>query len=56
MDTCIAALLSTFLSLLIGALTFPWSAGEMAQWVTVLVAKLEDQSLIPKTHMIEGEN
>jgi hypothetical protein len=27
----------------------------MAQWVKVLVAKPEDLSLIPKTHMVEGE-
>jgi hypothetical protein len=31
-------------------------AGEMARWVKEPVAKADDLSLIPRTHMVEGEN
>lgn len=31
-------------------------AGGMAQWVRVLATKPDHQSLVPGTHVVEGEN
>lgn len=36
--------------------SFPLEAGEMTEWVKALASKPEDLSLIPGSHMVEGEN